>query len=204
MMSGLSKSRLQVASSSHTVKAPRAIIVFFVKAAVLFIVWKSLYLLWLRPQGTLDAPLTFAVGTSTVGLLNLFSHHDDFKGVRSFPKDGMEEGTEPGGVVDVYRNGENTLRIATACNGLEIMVLYVGFLFCFPAASPSRRWTFLGVGLALIFFLNIIRCALLVWIFLRYRQYLDFSHHFLFTFIVYACVFLLWYRYARPRTRAGQ
>jgi exosortase/archaeosortase family protein len=186
-----------VASSSHTLKAPRGIIVFFVKAAVLFIVWKLLYLLWLRPQGTLDAPLTFAVGTSTVGLLNLFSHHDDFKGVRSFPKDGMEEGTEPGGVVDVYRNGENTLRIATACNGLEIMVLYAGFLFCFPGAR-GRRWTFLGVGLALIFLLNIIRCALLVWIFIRYRQYLDFSHHFLFTFIVYICVFLLWYRYARP------
>jgi len=194
-------------SSSHAVKAPRSIIVFFVKAAVLFIVWKSLYLLWLRPQGTLDAPLTFAVGTSTVGVLNLFSHHDDFKGVRAFPKVGMEEGTEPGGVVNVYRNGENTLSIATACNGLEIMVLYAGFLFCFPAASRSRRWTFLGVGLALIFLLNIFRCALLVWIFIRYRKYLDFSHHFLFTFIVYACVFLLWYRYsrpARPRPQMGR
>jgi len=187
-----------VASSSHTIKAPRAITVFFIKAAVLFIIWKSLYLLWLRPQGTLDAPLTYAVGTSTVGLLNLFSHHDDFKGVRSFPGEGTEEGTEPGGVVDVYRNGENTLRIATACNGLEIMVLYAGFLFCFPASGPSRRWTFLGLGLALIFVLNIIRCALLVWIFIRYRQYLDFSHHFLFTFIVYGFVFLLWYWYARP------
>jgi len=192
-----------VVSSSHTVKAPRGIIIFFVKAAVLFIVWKSLYLLWFRPQGTLDAPLTFAVGTSTVGLLNLFSHHDTYKGVRSFPKDGMEEGTEPGGVVDVYRNGENTLRIATACNGLEIMVLYAGFLFCFPAVA-SRRWTFLGVGLALIFLLNIIRCALLVWVFIRYRQYLDFSHHFLFTFIVYACVFLLWYKFASVKPGAGR
>ncbi|HVU58046.1 MAG TPA: hypothetical protein VHD83_23455 [Puia sp.] len=191
-------------ASSQAVRAPRGIVIFFARAAVLFIVWKLLYLLWLQPRGTLDAPLTFAVGTSTVGLLNLFSDHAAYKGVRSFPKDGMEEGTEPGGVVDVYRNGENTLRIATACNGLEIMVLYAGFLFCFPAARSSRRWTFLGVGLAVIFVLNIIRCALLVWIFLRYRKYLDFSHHFLFTFIVYGCVLLLWYRYARsPGGRAG-
>jgi exosortase family protein XrtF len=182
-------------TSSRAVRAPRGIIVFFIKAAVLFVIWKSLYLLWLRPQGLLDAPLTSAVGASTVGLLNLFSHHDAFKGVRSFPKDD-EEGAEPGGVVDVYRNGENTLRIASACNGLEIMVLYAGFLFCFPGA-PARRWRFLGMGLALIFLMNIIRCALLVWIFIRYRAYLDFSHHFLFTFIVYACVFLLWYWYAR-------
>jgi len=184
---------------SHALKAPRTIIVFFVKAAILFIIWKMLYVLWLRPQGILDAPLTTAIGTSTAGVLNLFAEHSDFQPVRSFPVAGPEEDVEAGGVVDIYRNGENTLRIASACNGLEIMVLYAGFLFCFPAASPSRRWTFLGIGLALIFLFNIIRCALLVWIFLRYRQYLDFSHHFLFTFIVYICVFLLWYKYATMR-----
>jgi len=184
---------------SHALKAPRTIIVFFVKAAILFIIWKMLYMLWLRPQGILDAPLTTAIGTSTAGVLNLFAEHSDFQPVRSFPVAGPEEDVEAGGVVDIYRNGENTLRIASACNGLKIMVLYAGFLFCFPAASPSRRWTFLGIGLALIFLFNIIRCALLVWIFLRYRQYLDFSHHFLFTFIVYICVFLLWYKYATMR-----
>jgi len=184
---------------SHALRAPRTIIVFFVKAAILFIIWKMLYMLWLRPQGILDAPLTTAIGTSTAGVLNLFAEHSDFQPVRSFPVAGPEEDAEAGGVVDIYRNGENTLRIASACNGLEIMVLYAGFLFCFPAASPSRRWTFLGIGLALIFLFNIIRCALLVWIFLRYRQYLDFSHHFLFTFIVYICVFLLWYKYATMR-----
>jgi exosortase/archaeosortase family protein len=184
---------------SHALRAPRTIIVFFVKAAILFIIWKMLYMLWLRPQGILDAPLTTAIGTSTAGVLNLFAEHSDFQPVRSFPVAGPEEDVEAGGVVDIYRNGENTLRIASACNGLEIMVLYAGFLFCFPAASPSRRWTFLGIGLALIFLFNIIRCALLVWIFLRYRQYLDFSHHFLFTFIVYICVFLLWYKYATMR-----
>jgi len=184
---------------SHTLKAPRTIIVFFVKAAILFVIWKLLYILWLRPQGILDAPLTTAVGTSTVGVLNLFAEHSKFAPVRSFPTAGSEEDAEPGGVVDIYRNGENTLRIAPACNGLEIMILYAGFLFCFPVVSPSRRWIFIGIGLALIFLLNVIRCALLVWIFLRYRQYLDFSHHFLFTSIVYICVFLLWYRYTAAR-----
>ncbi|MBN8851855.1 MAG: hypothetical protein BGO55_06115 [Sphingobacteriales bacterium 50-39] len=59
---------------------------------------------------------------------------------------------------------------------MEIIILYAGFLFCFSAANPFRRWTFLGLRLALIFLLNIIRGALLVWIFLRHRQYLDFSH----------------------------
>jgi exosortase/archaeosortase family protein len=152
--------------------------------------------LWLRPQGILDAPLTVAVGVSTSGVLNLFADHSQFKSIRSFPVAGPEEDAEPGGVVDIYRNGENTLCIATACNGLEIMILYAGFLFCFPAPA-KRRWAFLGVGLGMIFLLNVIRCALLVGIFLRYRAYLDFSHHFAFTFLVYASVFLLWYKYAK-------
>ena len=191
-------------SYSPGLRAPRVIIVFLVKAVVLFIVWKMLYMLWLRPQGILDAPLTVAVGVSTVGVLNLFAEDSRFKAIRSYPVAGPEEDAEPGGVVDVYRNGENTLRIASACNGLEIMILYAGFLFCFPTTA-TRRWAFLGMGLALIFLLNVIRCTLLVWIFLRYRQYLDFSHHFSFTFIVYAFVFLLWYRYAtiKPRSNDG-
>jgi exosortase/archaeosortase family protein len=181
---------------------PRVIILFFAKAAVLFIIWKMLYVLWLQPHGILDAPLTVAVGKSTVGMLNLFADHSNFKSVRSFPRAGKEEDAEPGGVVDIYRNGENTLSIASACNGLEIMVMYAGFLFCFPSVNARRRWIFLSLGWAVIFALNIIRCTLLVWIFVRYRAYLDFSHHFLFTFIVYGCVFLLWYKYAAPR-RAG-
>lgn len=159
-----------------------------------------LYMLWLRPQGILDGPLTAAVGASTVEVLNLFADHTRFKAVRSFPAAGPEEDAGSGGVVDIFRDGEDTLRIASACNGLEIMVLYAGFLFCFPTARSRRRWAFLGAGLGIIFVLNLLRCALLVWIFLRYRQYLDFSHHFAFTFVVYSCVFLLWYKYAK---RAG-
>ena len=107
---------------SHALRAPRTIIVFFVKAAILFIIWKMLYMLWLRPQGILDAPLTTAIGTSTAGVLNLFAEHSDFQPVRSFPVAGPEEDVEAGGVVDIYRNGENTLRIASACNRLKIMV----------------------------------------------------------------------------------
>lgn len=187
---------------SQGLKAPRVIIVFFVKAAILFVIWKMLYILLFRPHGILDAPLTTAVGGSTAGVLNLFAEGSKFKSVRSFPVAGPEEDAEPGGVVDIYRNGENTLRIAAACNGLEIMILYAGFLFCFPSSGPARRGIYLVIGLAAIFLLNVIRCSLLVWIFLRYRKYLDFSHHFLFTFIVYSCVFFLWYKYASRRSPA--
>jgi exosortase/archaeosortase family protein len=166
---------------------------FFIKAVLVFVGWKLLYLLWLMPKGILDTPLTHCVGAATVVTLNVFGD-GQFSGVPGWETQHLDGGEVSGSVVDIYYRGQNTLRIANACNGLELMVLYGAFLFCYPG-SPRRRWSFLGLGLCLIFLMNILRCALLVWIFLRYRKYLDFSHHFFFTFLVYACIFLLWWRY---------
>jgi len=98
--------------------------------------------------------------------------------------------------MEIYRNGEKTLKVADPCNGLELMVLYGGFIFCFPGVL-QRKAGFLLAGWALILLLNILRCMLLVLIFVYYRKYLDFSHHFVFTFIVYMAIFWLWYRFTR-------
>ena len=182
-------------------RIPRAVVVFFCKAFILFVAWKLVYLLWLMPKGILDAPMTRFVGRSTVGVLNLFAGGGTYTAVSAYQIQQLEGGTESGEVVDIYRDGQNTLRVANACNGLEVMVLYLGFLLCYPG-STTRRLYFAAGGLGLIFLLNIIRCAALVGIYLHHRQLLDFSHHFAFTFIVYLVIFLLWYLYTRgPRPR---
>ena len=104
---------------------------------------------------------------------------------------------------DIYRSGERTLRIANACNGLELMVLYIGFILCFPAPA-ARKWKFVLGGIALICLLNVLRCTGLVLIFVHYRKYLDFSHHFLFTFVVYLLIFLLWFVFTKkPRVHGN-
>jgi exosortase/archaeosortase family protein len=167
---------------------------FFFKAFLVFVAWKVLYLFWLQPKGILDTPLTHAVGSATVSTLNFFSGAGVFKGVEGSQTQELDGGDVTSAVTDIYRGSQETLRVADACNGLELMVLYIGFLFCYPG-SLSRRLVFGFGGLCIIFLVNILRCSLLVWIFLRYRKYLDFSHHFFFTFLVYVCIFLLWWRY---------
>jgi exosortase/archaeosortase family protein len=187
----------------YKLQVPRVVALFFLKALLVFVVWKAVYLLWLMPKGILDEPLTWSTGKATVGMLNLFWGHGRFVGVRGFETQEVDGGEVTGAVTDVILDGQNTLRIAGACNGLELMVLYVAFLFCYPG-ERKRRWRFALGGLCLIFLLNILRCSLLVWIFVRYRQYLDFSHHFFFTFLVYACIFLLWWRYTlKPYARSS-
>ena len=198
-------------------KIPRPVRLFFIKALVLFVLWKAVYLLFLLPHRTLDEPLTHSVGWSTAHMLNLFSQGRPFSaretGASLEPPGASPEpaGASPepdgevitGNVMDIYRGEDKTLRIADACNGLELFVLYAGFIIAFPA-RVRRKSGFIAAGFFLIYLINTIRCAILVEIFLHYHAYLDFSHHYLFTFIVYSFIFLLWWRFTKNQQNHGR
>lgn len=159
-----------------------------------------LYLSVLFPQKVPDGFLTRMIGRSTAAVLNVLPGTAD----RYYTRQAMDTLVLDGRIVaspatDIYRNGMGTLRVADACNGLELMVLYIGFILCFPAPTP-RKWKFALGGIVLICLLNILRCTGLVLIFVHYHKYLDFSHHFLFTFVIYALIFLLWFIFTKkPR-----
>lgn len=178
-------------------------LLFFAKALILFIIWKAAYLLFLQPHRTLDEPLTRWVGISTTRLLNLFTQGHPFSVKETDANLELEGGVLAGRVMDIYRYDKPTLRVADACNGLELVVLYAGFIIAFPARL-RRKYGFLASGLLLIYLLNVLRCAVLVEIFLHYTAYLDFSHHFLFTFIVYGFIFLLWFMFTKNQRLDGR
>lgn len=177
---------------------------FFLKALGLFVAWKVLYLSVLLPHKVPDGFLTRTIGRSTAATLNVLPGASD----KYYTEQALDTVLLDGKIVsapatDIYRNGERTLRVADACNGLELMVLYTGFILCFPAMA-ARKWKFALGGIVLICLLNVIRCAGLVLIFVHYRRYLDFSHHFLFTFVIYALIFLLWFIFTKkPRVHGS-
>jgi exosortase family protein XrtF len=183
-------------------KIPGPVRSFFTKALILFIIWKAAYLLFLLPHRTLDEPLTRWVGMSTTRLLNVFSHGDPFSVQEADSRVELEGGAVIGHAMDIYLYDKKTLRVEDVCNGLELLVLYAGFIVAFPARA-RRKWGFIASGFLLIFLLNILRCALLVEIYLHYNAYLDFSHHFVFTFIVYGFIFLLWYLFTKNQRLHG-
>jgi exosortase family protein XrtF len=170
---------------------------------IVFVVWKVLYLALLLPSRVPDRALTRLVGFSTADVLNLFAPGVAYTAIEvgdDYVEDGIIHRSTS---VDIRRGGMQTLRVADACNALELMVLYVGFFFCFP--GPLRRKLFFSVGgCVLITLVNILRCAILVEIFIKYRAYLDFSHHFAFTFIIYALIFLLWYFFTKKLSPNGR
>lgn len=179
---------------------PRSAVNFLIKALILFVVWKAAYFYILLPKRVLDDPLTQSVGMATKGVLNLFSASPHYTAIKTIEKVHGDKGVLSFSVVDIYRDGKMALSIWDPCNALEVMVLYAGFIICFPA-TLRRKLIFIPVGLILIYLLNIIRCASLVLIAIYYNAYLNFSHHFLFTFVVYAFIFLLWYFFTKNRNQ---
>ena len=187
-------------------QVPRSVYLFFLKVFVLFIVWKSIYLYFLLPKRVLDGPLTYTVGLGTTKTLNFLTHSKDFATSRGVTKFTYEGGVRYEEEMDIYYENARVLEIADACNALELFVLYTGFIICFPAGI-SRKLAFIFSGIILIYILNLFRCAFLTLIVLHYPKYLDFSHHFLFTFLVYGFIFLLWYIFAQkliPHARLKQ
>lgn len=181
--------------SLRITRIPRPVREFLLKATVLFVAWKAVYLIFLLPGRVLDKPLTFAIGKGTAATLALFHPSADYNAIATtHPKGFGDEGLEP---VMAIRSGQTTLLdIADVCNGLELLVLYAGLILCLPATT-RRKLAYIGGGILGIEILNIIRCAGLVLIYLHKPEWLDFSHHYLFTFVVYAFIFWLWYLFSR-------
>jgi len=179
-------------------QVPTPVRSFLLKAVIFFVAWKALYLLVLQPGRVLDRPLTYMVSVGTAGTLNVMTGSRDFwtaPGVNP-RKDGNTVVGGPEPVMQIYRQGERVLSIADVCNGLEVMILYAGLILCLPA-SFRRKTIYILSGILCIELLNVVRCAGLVEVYLHHPEYLDFSHHYLFTFLVYACIFWLWYLFSR-------
>lgn len=168
---------------------------FLLTATILFVAWKAVYLLFLQPSRVLDKPLTYVIGKSTAATLDLFNPAGHYTATPTTHLKGFgNEGLEP---VMAIRSGQNNLLdIADVCNGLELLVLYAGLIICLPA-SRNRKLAYIFGGIIGIEIINVIRCVGLVMVYVHKPEWLDFSHHYLFTFVVYAFIFWLWYLFSR-------
>jgi exosortase/archaeosortase family protein len=159
------------------------------------VAWKAVYLIFLLPGRVLDKPLTYFIGKGTAAALRLFNPSGNYNAISTMHLKGFgNQGLEP---VMAIRSGQtNLLDIADVCNGLELLVLYAGLILCLPAAR-NRKLAYIIGGIIGIEIINILRCTGLVLVYLHKPQWLDFSHHYLFTFVVYAFIFWLWYLFSR-------
>jgi exosortase family protein XrtF len=177
-------------------KVPPFIKLFLLKGLLFFVLWKALYLFLLLPHRVLDAPMTYTVSMGTTKALNFLDASNTFSSKAGVYKNVIDEVAHNDAQMDIFASGKLILSIADGCNGLELFILYAGFIICLPA-SLWRKAIFLFFGSLMIFLVNILRCAILTLIALHYPRYLNFSHHYVFTFLVYIFIFSLWLLYTK-------
>lgn len=175
---------------------PIAVRLFLGKALLLYLIWELAHSYYILPSQILDTPLTTHVAIASVWLLNALGHMGQFSAVPySFPS--VYRGKEIYmDAMEIYHNSDIALSIAHACNGLELMVLYVGFIVCLP--SPLiRKIKYIVLGVLLIHIVNVLRCAGLIYLGEYFDMYFDFAHHYLFKAVIYATTFLIWMLFSR-------
>lgn len=171
---------------------------FLLRAIFLFIIWETIYLFLLFDNRIIDEPLTNHISKSTSYFLNLSTNN---KSIYSVP---VTDTVIFEGNINIMKSSEikkgNTtlLYIADGCNGLELFLVYIGFIICFNH-YVFNKLIFITIGIFTIDVINIIRCVLLAFVKEKYNEYFDFTHHYLFNSIVYLMIFILWFQFTKSK-----
>jgi exosortase family protein XrtF len=173
---------------------PREVKTFLLRAILLFAGWKLLYIFVLIPQQVPDAPLVRYLGDGTAQLMNWAYADQPFSAVHTTREKIYGTDTVMATYSMVMKGQRKVLGIYQACNGLELMILYAGFIICFTG-SWKRKILYITGGVVGLYIINVLRCAMLVYIGLEYPKQFDIAHKYIFNLVIYAFAFLLWIFY---------
>jgi exosortase family protein XrtF len=99
-------------------------------------------------------------------------------------------------ITNISFKGKNILAVYEGCNGINVMIIFVAFLFAFGPVNNSLFW-FIPLGLIIIHLVNLARITLLFWVSIYKTDYMYFMHKYFFTAIIYVVVFAMWVYWVR-------
>jgi exosortase/archaeosortase family protein len=181
---------------SQFYKIPKQIRLFLGKALLIFLAWKLIYGFILYDSKNLDSALTTHIAEASIFVINSLGNLDGYttKRVSDFYViDGrkIEERSSA-----IFHHDRMVLHIANACNGLELMVLYIGFIICMPSKF-WRKMLYIVLGIIILDLINILRCTGLIYLREYYHVYFQFAHRYLFNAMVYTATFIMWVIFSR-------
>lgn len=92
---------------------------------------------------------------------------------------------------EIKLDSQASIRIGSGCSGLELFLIFAGFIVIFKGNVKHKIW-FVPFGLLFILALNILRISGLSLILYHAPEYMQFNHKYTFVIIVYGAIFLLW------------
>src|SRR5690606_42134250 len=91
----------------------------------------------------------------------------------------------------VLMNVKRTSYIDEGCNAISIMIIFVAFIVAFSTTWKQTLLYILG-GLIIIQIMNVVRIAVLNYIFGHHYEYGKMAHDYLFPAIIYGTIVILW------------
>jgi len=138
------------------------------------------YGLWISSFDLKVDTATEIVTKQTSVLLNLFGEDTTTK-PKSFTP-----------AISILNDSGVALSVFEGCNGINIMIVFVSFLFAFGGKRKNVAW-FLPVGLILIYLANLVRVMVLYFVAEYWKEYFYYAHKYVLTAFLYLMVFVLWW-----------
>jgi exosortase/archaeosortase family protein len=177
-------------SGTQTDNRKRLVVRFFISLLLICSAWFLVYNLLLYPGRVIDQPLTQFIAAVSASIINFFSPSG--VPVTNWVNDLHHPGTL------LVQDGKRVFGIMDACNGIDLMFIYSAVIILLPN-TIRRKLAFLTLGNILLVVFNIIRIVSLYFIFRYSRGIFDFSHHYLFTLLMYALIFSGWILFIKNR-----
>jgi len=178
------------------VEIPTEVQSFLKRVLIIFIVWKLLYTFILFPLKTPDTQLRNATSWGTVRLLKWKFPQNNFMVENRVNIDkltGEETNSDT-----ILKDNRKIIGIADGCNGLELYILYISFLFCF-SSSVIKILTYILAGSAIVYVANILRCYFIALMNMERFNLIEVAHHYVFKIIMYAVIFGLWVLFLKTK-----
>jgi exosortase family protein XrtF len=146
----------------------------------LYIGLNVIYGVWISSYGQQADPATVLITNQTSFILNLFGEETQILPRVDTP------------TVSIIKGSRVALGVFEGCNSINVMIVFVAFLFAFKGDPKKLTW-FLPLGLLLIYIANLARVVFLYYVAEYWRQYFYYIHKYLFTAAIYLIVFILWW-----------
>ena len=152
---------------------------FVLTSALLYVTWEIMYWQWIHPDQMVELLLVDNITWISEAILTML-------GYGLIPTVFLDDNIRTLGI-----DGSHGVFIADSCAGLPLLVLFAGFIMAYPGPLTMKLW-YIPLGILLVHLINVIRIVALCMLAYHSPELLDFNHHYTFTLIVYAFIFLLW------------
>lgn len=175
---------LQINKDKIKISLQKPVGIFISRFAIFWIIWWSTEEMFPTALSKIDGAITHFV-TYAAALFQNWIHgtHITVGGPHTL---------EPWCLIE---NNLSVVRIGDACNGRNLIILYLSFLLSIPIGDFENKMVFAITGVLFILLMNILRIYALFQVALIAPDFFQFLHKYLFQSFIYFDMFILWRSY---------